>query len=125
MLSLFEGRKRRVEDNITAAIQGAPLPEVDKSLFVPAQYDEQASEKTGYSNYSYWRSTFNVFFHNRMAITLLFVLVAVVLFTFIQPYLPGQYEANTVYNNPVTGMQMQNQSPSLTTAYITVPEGTV
>ena len=124
MLSLFEGRKRRVEDNITAAIQGAPLPEPDKSLFVSAQYDEQASEKTGFSNYSYWRSTFNVFFHNRMAITLLTVLALVLLFTFIQPYLPGQYEANTVYNNPVTGMQLQNQAPSLTTTYITVPEGT-
>ncbi len=53
MLSLFEGRKRRVEDNISAAIQSAPLPEIDKALFVPARYDEQASEKTGFSNYSY------------------------------------------------------------------------
>ena len=125
MLSLFEGRKRRVEGHITAAVQDAPLPEIDKALFAPAQYDEQASEKTGFSNYSYWRSTFNVFFHNPLAITLLTVLALVLLFTFIQPYLPGQYEANTVYNNPVTGMQMQNQAPSLTTTYITVPEGTV
>ena len=50
MLSLFESRKRRVEDNISAAIQGAPSQEIDKSLFAPAQYDEQASEKTGFSN---------------------------------------------------------------------------
>lgn len=125
MLSLFEGRKRRVEEHITEAIRGDLPPQEDRALFAFAQNDAQASEKTGYSNYSYWRSTFSVFFHNHLAITMLAVLVLLLLFTVIQPLLPGQYEANTVYNNPVTGMQLQNQAPSTTTTRITVPEGTI
>lgn len=126
MLSLFEGKKRRVEEHVTAVIRGEETPlEENKALFAPAQFDEAASEKTGYSNYSYWRSTFQAFFHNRMAVIMLAVLVVLLLFTFIQPYLPGQYEATKVYNNPVTGIQLRNQSPSTTTKYITVPAGTL
>ena len=127
MLSLFEHKKKALEAGVTAAVKGdlPPLtPEEEAKLFVPAKYDPSAAEKTGYSNYSYWRSTLNAFFHNPVAVTMLAVLVVLLLFTFIQPHLPGQYEANTVYNNPGTGMQLQNQAPSLTTVYATVPDGT-
>ena len=53
---------------------------LDPVKFTAAIYDNAASEDVGFSNYSYWRSTFNVFFHNPMAITLLAVLALVLLF---------------------------------------------
>ena len=34
------------------------LDNIDLSLFDFAGYDESASERTGYSDYSYWQSTF-------------------------------------------------------------------
>lgn len=124
MLSLFEGRKRRVEESITAAVRGELTPEERAALLSPAPYNEEASEQTGYSNYSYWRSTLHVFIRNPMAMFMLAVLLILLVFTIIQPYLPGQYKANTVYNNPVTGIQLQNQAPSTTTVFVTVPGGT-
>ena len=42
-----------------------------EALFQFAQYDAAAAEKSGYSNYSYWRSTLSVFLHNRAAVALL------------------------------------------------------
>ena len=126
MLSLFEHKKKSLESGVTAAVKGElPLTkEQEDALFKPAKYDPNAAEKTGYSNYSYWRSTLNAFFHTPVAVIMLAVLVLLLAFTIIQPHLPGQYEANTVYNDPVTGMQLQNQAPSTTTVYATVPDGT-
>lgn len=130
MLSIKEGKSKKFQD----ALEGQIRRELDAAcgeqgmdedaLFVPAQYDEAAGEKTGYSNYSYWRSTFQVFLRNKLAVFLLFVLAALLLFTFIQPYLPGQYPANQINNNPQTGKQLSNLSPSLTTVLVTAPQGT-
>ncbi len=131
MLSIKENKSKKLE----AALEAQLTKELDAvrtgeqeinedELFVLAQYDEAAGEKTGYSNYSYWRSTVKVFFKNKVAVFLLFVLAGLLLFTFIQPYLPGQYPANQINNNPQTGKQLSNLSPSLTTVLVTVPEGT-
>ena len=38
-------------------------------------------------------------------------MAALLLFTFIQPYLPGQRPATLINNDPVTGMQMANRPP--------------
>ena len=119
----FEARKRRVEENIAGAVRRELTKEQEDALFVLADYDETAAEKTGYSNYSYWRSTINAFFHNRMAVFMLIVLALLTGFTFVQPLLPGQYDPNKINNNPVTGIQLQNQSPGLTTVYDVVPDG--
>lgn len=123
MAGLFERKKRQVEEHATEAVRQSLMNEDE--LFVPADYDAAAAERTGYSSYSYWRSTINAFFNNRLAVVMLAVLVLLLAFTVIQPYLPGQYEANTINNNPATGIQLSNQSPSTTTVYATVPEGTV
>lgn len=69
--------------------------------FVEAPFDEEELERTGAARYSYWRSTFNAFTKNRIAMVLLVLLLAVVIFTFIQPYLPGQFDPN-VANNTIT-----------------------
>ena len=123
MLTPFEHKKRRLEQSVTEAVQAELTPEQEDQLFELADYDEAAAEKTGYSNYSYWRSTLYAFFKNRVAVMMLVVLVALIAFTVIQPYLPRQYEANTINNNPITGIQLQNQAPSTTTVYATVPDG--
>ncbi|HCO48356.1 MAG TPA: ABC transporter permease, partial [Spirochaetaceae bacterium] len=42
------------------------LPDaIDPGLFEFAAFDENASERIGYSDYSYWRSTMKVFLKNR------------------------------------------------------------
>ena len=87
---------------------------VEKSLLEFASYDSAAAEKTGYSNYSYWGSTFRCFLKNKVAMGLLILLGTLLLFTVIQPYLPGQFESNLVIDHPITGIQMMNVQPGLT-----------
>ncbi|MBR4235819.1 MAG: ABC transporter permease [Clostridia bacterium] len=122
MKGLFENKKRRTEDSLNAALKQKQYDE--DAYFERAEYDPFAGEKAGYSDYSYWRSTFKSFLHNKVALIMLVVLAVLVLFTVIQPLLPGQYDALTINNDPVTGIQLQNQAPSSTTVYMTVPAGT-
>lgn len=83
----------------------------DAELFSYAAFDEKEVERTGISNYSYWRSTLQAFGKNRVAMFLLILMVAIVLFTFIQPYLPGQYDPFLV-NNGANGLPLKNKQPS-------------
>lgn len=86
--------------------------DIDPGLFDFAEFDENAGERTGYSDYSYWRSTFKVFLKNRVAVVLLVLLGALLLFTFFQPFLPGQKLPTKIYIDPATGMQLRNQTPN-------------
>ena len=79
-------------------------------LFSFAGFNEREAEKTGYSNYSYWYSTFRAFLKNRGAFVLLVFLILLLAFTFIQPYLPGQYDPNMIIND-AKGMQFRNVPP--------------
>jgi len=99
------------------------LRAAEKSPFGFAPYNPDSAEKTGYSNYSYWGSTFRVFFKNKLAVSLLTVLVLLMVFTFIQPHLPNQHKANLIINHPITGMQLSNVQPGLTTVYANAPAG--
>ncbi len=85
---------------------------IDPSLFEFAEYDESKSELTGYSNYSFWRSTFQVFMKNKVAVILLILIACVVLFTVIQPYLPNQKSPTQIYINPETNLQYRNVQPN-------------
>ncbi|MGB4572778.1 MAG: ABC transporter permease [Rectinemataceae bacterium] len=89
-----------------------PGDDIDPGLFDFAEFDENAGERTGYSDYSYWRSTFKVFLKNRVAVVLLVLLGALLLFTFFQPFLPGQKLPTKIYIDPATGMQLRNQTPN-------------
>ena len=127
MFSIKDHKSEKLENALTEQLW-AELnePEINEDeLFVLAEYDETAGEKSGYSNYSYWQSTLRVFFKNKVAVFLLFVLVALLLFTFLQPYLPGQYPANLINNHPKTGKQLSNMSPNLSTVLMTAPAGAV
>lgn len=69
---------------------------LDTALFEEEEVDEAAAERTGYSNYSYWGSTVRMFLKNKVAVFNLIIMLVLVLFTFIQPYLPNQYDPNKV-----------------------------
>ena len=128
MLSIKDSKSQKLEkalsDKLDKELEQAANVNEDE-LFVLAEYDDTAAEKRGYSNYSYWQSTLQVFFKNKVAVCLLFVLLALLLFTFLQPYLPGQYPANLINNHPQTGQQLSNLSPSLTTELLTASAGAV
>lgn len=82
----------------------------EAELFTLGGYNEAETEKTGFSNYSYWNSTLHAFFKNRIAFALLVLLMLLLAFTFIQPYLPGQYDPNLIIND-TSGMQFRNIPP--------------
>jgi oligopeptide transport system permease protein len=66
----------------------------EEELFSPAQFDEAAVERIGYSNYSYWRCTFNAFVKRKFAMVLVALLVLIIGFAVIQPFLPNQHDPN-------------------------------
>ena len=83
----------------------------DQELFSFAPFDEEEAEQTGASNYSYWRATLHAFSKNKVAMFLLVLMLSIVIFTFIQPMLPGQYDAFAV-NNGANGLPLKNKQPS-------------
>ncbi|MDR3331862.1 MAG: ABC transporter permease [Synergistaceae bacterium] len=83
---------------------------INADLFRLVKLDESAVERVGYSNYSYWHSTWRVFAKNRIAMSFLCLLIALLLFTLVQPLLPGQREAIKIYTNEA-GRQLRNTPP--------------
>ena len=55
----------------------------EKELFSYAEYRLDASEQTGYSNYSYWRSVWSNFVKKKMTIAMGIIFLALFLFSFI------------------------------------------
>ncbi len=106
-------KEKQLADALTQETQRQVTAQelAEEELFTFAEYDPGKAEKTGYSDYSYWKSTFAVFLRNKTAVFLLCLMAALLLFTFIQPYLPGQRPATLINNDPVTGMQMANRPP--------------
>lgn len=85
---------------------------INESLFEFQEYDETAAKRAGYSNYSYWRSTWQVFLKNKIAVFLMILMAAILLFTFIQPYIPNQKVPTEINIDPATKMQLRNQEPN-------------
>lgn len=83
----------------------------DDELFQFAGFDDKAAEKTGYSNYSYWRSTLRSFLKDKNAMFFLILVLAILLFTFIQPLIPGQRSPIQIFND-ASGIQIRNQTPN-------------
>lgn len=86
-------------------------PVITDDLFTFANHDIMDAERTGYSNYSYWGSTFQVFFKKKISVILLVFLVLLLAFTFIQPLLPDQKDPYLVYND-AAGNTLRNVAPS-------------
>ena len=56
------------------------LNALDAGLFDYANHDSSDAERAGYSNYSYWHSTFRIFWRNKMARFLVIFLVLLLAF---------------------------------------------
>lgn len=95
------------------AIQAAREQMSEAELFQFAVHDLRESEKLSYKAYSYWKSTFITFTHNKVGVFFLCLLVVLLLFTFIQPHLPHQYDYSEVFFRD-NGTALSNQSPSRT-----------
>ncbi|MDD6041898.1 MAG: ABC transporter permease [Clostridia bacterium] len=67
----------------------------EKQLFDFAEYHSQDAEKTGYSNYSYWKSVWANFIKKKVAVVMAIFFFALLIFTFIAPLI-SIYDANTV-----------------------------
>lgn len=88
------------------------IDKIEPSKFEFVEYNDSQAELTGYSNYSYWMSTFRGFFKNKVAVVTLIIVFILVTFTLIQPYLPNQKLPTKVYIDENTGIQLVNALPS-------------
>ncbi len=84
---------------------------LDDSLFEIAEFNNDESEKVTYSNYSYWKSTFKTFARSKVTMALLVMLGIVIVYAFIQPYLPNQKLATESILNPSTNQYYVNEPP--------------
>lgn len=55
----------------------------EDELFTFVEYNPEAAEKTGYSEYSYWKSVFKNFLKKKSAVVLTVIFLALVIFSFI------------------------------------------
>lgn len=100
-MGLFGKTKvERLGDSLTERLSRelteAEITALDPDFFAVADYDSARAERTGYSNYSYWRATLRAFWNNKLARVLIVFLAAMLAFTFLQPYLPNQNDAITI-----------------------------
>lgn len=100
----------RIVDALNEPIAHGYAQLSEAELFTEADYIPEEAEKTAASGYSYWRSTLRIFSRNKVAMFFLILIIAILIFTFIQPYLPGQREATLIHNDE-TGMQIRNAKP--------------
>ena len=62
-------KEKQLADSLTQETQRQATAQTmaEEELFSFAEYDPGKAEKTGYSDYSYWKSTFAVFLRNKTA----------------------------------------------------------
>ena len=108
MANLKNAKMRELEDHFTDAMK-QELSE--KELFSVAPFDASETERTGAVNYSYWRSTLRAFRKNWIAMFFLGLMILLLVFTFVQPLLPNQFDPVVASNDPVTGRPLKNSQP--------------
>ncbi len=103
---IIELSEELLDDNLTAE----QIANLDSDIFREIKVSDDEAERTGYSNYSYWGSTVRMFFKNKVAVANLVVMLLLVIFTFIQPYLPNQFNPNYVnyYNSKAVWFKVQD-----------------
>ena len=82
----------------------------EEELFSFAEFNPENAERGGYSDYSYWGSTLRAFFQNKSAVFFLIVMIIVLVFTFVQPYLPGQRDPLEIHYTE-WGLPLNNVPP--------------
>ena len=66
-------------------IKTPKMQDIPQDLFTRAEFHEELSEDTGFSNYSYWRSTFRTFFKSTLVKVIIAVMVVLIAYTVIYP----------------------------------------
>ena len=112
---LFKSYRRQMEESLGDKLSEQLKQDIqqdvsEEELFSFADFDAENAERGGYSDYSYWGSTIRAFGQNKMAVFFLLVMVSVLAFTFIQPYLPGQMDPLEIHNNE-WGIPLNNVKP--------------
>ena len=103
--------RRQMEEKLADKLNAQLEADVsEEDLFSFAEYDPEAAERGGYSNYSYWGSTLRAFFQNKSAVFFLIIMVTVLVFTFVQPYLPGQLDPLEIHTSE-WGLPLNNVTP--------------
>lgn len=104
-------KEEELADKLNAQLDAELNSEMsEEELFSFAEFDPEGAERGGYSNYSYWGSTIRAFFQNKAAVFFLIIMVTVLAFTFIQPYLPGQMDPLEIHTNE-WGLPFNNIPP--------------
>jgi oligopeptide transport system permease protein len=107
------GRQTKLDklgDTLTSSLRQEYVGLSEKEQFTLADYRAEQADTASYRGYSYWGSTIRIFLKDRVALIFLSIVVVMLLFTFIQPILPGQKDPSTVYNDEF-GMQIRNHAP--------------
>ena len=113
--SVFRPYRRQMEENLADKLNEQLKKDLyedlsEEELFTFAEFDPENAERGGYSDYSYWGSTLRAFFQNKSAVFFLLLMVTVLVFTFIQPYLPGQLDPLEIHMNE-WGLPLNNVPP--------------
>ena len=108
---MAENLRKELEASGPDDLSPEQISTLDPSLFTAAGYDDRLAEVTGYSSYSYWRSTFRAFWENKVARGLFLALCLLILFTIVQPWLPNQKDPAQIFDN-IDGSVMRNVSPN-------------
>lgn len=66
-------------------IKTTQAQDLPQDLFTRADFHEELLEDTGFSNYSYWRSTFRTFFKSTVVKVILVIMLALIAYTVIYP----------------------------------------
>ena len=66
-------------------IKTPKVQDLPQDLFTRAEFHEELSEDTGFSNYSYWRSTFRTFFKSTVVKVILAIMAVLIAYTLIYP----------------------------------------
>lgn len=107
----FRQKSDDLADQLNEQLKTDLNPEMsDEEAFSFADFNAEAAERGGYSDYSYWGSTLRAFFQNKIAVFFLIIMVSVLAFTFIQPYLPGQKDPLLIHNDE-WGLPLNNVAP--------------
>ena len=104
-------KEEELSDKLNAQLERQLACEMsEEELFSFAEFDPENAERGGYSNYSYWGSTLRAFFQNKAAVFFLFVMVSVLAFTVVQPYLPNQMDPLEIHTSE-WGLPLNNVPP--------------
>ena len=67
----------------------------EDELFTFVEYSPEAAERTGYSDYSYWKSVFKNFLKKKAAVVLSIIFFGLVIFSFIALAI-GKYDVGSL-----------------------------